>query len=105
MPVNLLATPAAELYSVPGVRWGITEAGIRKAGRRDLSVLLLAEGASVGAVFTQNRFCAARDAAEYSSSSLSRSTLPVMSSASPKIVINSPVKYARMRGDAHALMD
>jgi len=44
---------------VPGVRWGITEAGIRKAGRKDLSVLLLAEGASVGAVFTQNRFCAA----------------------------------------------
>ena len=59
MPVNLLATPAAELYPVPGVRWGITEAGIRKAGRKDLSVLLLAEGASVGAVFTQNRFCAA----------------------------------------------
>ncbi len=59
MPVNLLATPAAELFPVPGVRWGITEAGIRKAGRKDLSVLLLAEGASVGAVFTQNRFCAA----------------------------------------------
>lgn len=59
MPVNLIATPAAELYPVPGVRWGITEAGIRKAGRKDLSVLLLAEGASVGAVFTQNRFCAA----------------------------------------------
>ena len=59
MPVNLLATPAAELYPVAGVRWGIAEAGIRKAGRKDLSVLLLAEGASVGAVFTQNRFCAA----------------------------------------------
>ena len=59
MAVNLLATPAADLYPVPGVRWGITEAGIRKAGRKDLSVLLLAEGASVGAVFTQNRFCAA----------------------------------------------
>jgi glutamate N-acetyltransferase/amino-acid N-acetyltransferase len=59
MPVNLLATPAADLYPVPGVRWGITEAGIRKAGRKDLSVLLLDEGVSVGAVFTQNRFCAA----------------------------------------------
>ncbi|MDP1741861.1 MAG: bifunctional glutamate N-acetyltransferase/amino-acid acetyltransferase ArgJ [Polaromonas sp.] len=59
MPVNLLATPEAELYPVSGVRWGIAEAGIRKAGRKDLSVLLLAEGASVGAVFTQNRFCAA----------------------------------------------
>ena len=59
MPVNLLATPASDLYPVPGVRWGITEAGIRKAGRKDLAVLLLDEGASVGAVFTQNRFCAA----------------------------------------------
>jgi glutamate N-acetyltransferase/amino-acid N-acetyltransferase len=59
MPVNLLATPAADLYPVPGVRWGITEAGIRKADRKDLAVLLLDEGASVGAVFTQNRFCAA----------------------------------------------
>ncbi|MEO8020637.1 bifunctional glutamate N-acetyltransferase/amino-acid acetyltransferase ArgJ [Polaromonas sp.] len=59
MPVNLLATPADQLYPVPGVRWGIAEAGIRKTGRKDLSVLLLDEGASVGAVFTQNRFCAA----------------------------------------------
>ena len=59
MPVNLVATPAADLYPVPGARWGITEAGIRKANRKDLAVLLLDEGASVGAVFTQNRFCAA----------------------------------------------
>ena len=59
MPVNLQATPADHLYPVPGARWGITEAGIRKANRKDLAVLLLDEGASVGAVFTQNRFCAA----------------------------------------------
>ena len=59
MPVNLVATPAADLYPVPGVRWGITEAGIRKANRKDLAVMLLDDGASVGAVFTQNRFCAA----------------------------------------------
>ena len=59
MPVNLVATPAADLHPVPGVRWGIAEAGIRKANRKDLAVLLLDEGASVGAVFTQNRFCAA----------------------------------------------
>ena len=59
MAVNLLATLAADLYPVPGVRWGITEAGIRKADRKDLAVLLLDQGASVGAVFTQNRFCAA----------------------------------------------
>jgi glutamate N-acetyltransferase/amino-acid N-acetyltransferase len=59
MPVNLAATPASDLYPVPGVRWGITEAGIRKANRKDLAVMLLDVGASVGAVFTQNRFCAA----------------------------------------------
>lgn len=59
MSVNLVATPAADLYPVPGVRWGIAEAGIRKTHRKDLAVLLLDEGASVGAVFTQNRFCAA----------------------------------------------
>ena len=59
MPVNLPVTPAADLYPVPGVRWGIAQAGIRKAHRKDLAVLLLDEGASVGAVFTQNRFCAA----------------------------------------------
>jgi glutamate N-acetyltransferase/amino-acid N-acetyltransferase len=59
MPVNLVATPAADLFPVPGVRWGITEAGIRKAKRKDLAVLLLDAGASVGAVFTQNKFCAA----------------------------------------------
>ncbi len=59
MPVNLQATPADQLFAVAGVRWGITEAGVRKAGRKDLSIMLLDEGAVVGAVFTQNRFCAA----------------------------------------------
>ena len=59
MPVNLVATPANELFPVPGVRWGIAEAGIRKAGRKDLSVFLLDAGSVVGGVFTQNRFCAA----------------------------------------------
>lgn len=59
MPVNLVATAAADLHPVPGVRWGITEAGIRKANRKDLAVWLLDEGSTVGAVFTQNRFCAA----------------------------------------------
>jgi glutamate N-acetyltransferase/amino-acid N-acetyltransferase len=34
-------------------------AGVRKAGRRDLSVWLLAEGSVVAGVFTRNRFCAA----------------------------------------------
>ena len=60
MPVNLIATPAADLFPVPGVRWGITEAGIRKANRKDLAVLLLDEGASVGAVLRKTNFALLR---------------------------------------------
>ena len=59
MPVNLSAPDAAALHVVPGVRIGVAEAGIRKANRKDLTVVLLDEGAAVGGVFTQNRFCAA----------------------------------------------
>ena len=59
MPVNLTAPDAADLYSVAGVRLGVAMAGIRKAGRRDLTVVTLDAGASVAGVFTQNRFCAA----------------------------------------------
>jgi glutamate N-acetyltransferase/amino-acid N-acetyltransferase len=59
MAVNLSAPIAQDLHPVPGVRLGITMAGMRKAGRRDLTVISLAEGAQVAAVFTQNRFCAA----------------------------------------------
>ncbi len=59
MAVNLLAPNPLGLYPVAGVRIGVTEAGIRKANRKDLSVVLLDDGASVGGVFTQNRYCAA----------------------------------------------
>ena len=59
MSVNLFAPNPAELYPVAGVRIGVTEAGIRKAQRKDLTVVLLDAGASVSGVFTQNRFCAA----------------------------------------------
>ena len=59
MPVNLLAPVAADLHPIAGVRIGVTEAGVRKANRKDLTVFLLDEGASVAGVFTQNRFCAA----------------------------------------------
>ena len=59
MPVNLSAPTAASLYPVAGVRIGVAEAGIRKAHRKDLTVVLIDEGASVSGVFTQNRFCAA----------------------------------------------
>jgi glutamate N-acetyltransferase/amino-acid N-acetyltransferase len=59
MPVNLTAPRAGDLHPIPGLRIGVTEAGIRKANRKDLTVVLMDPGASVGGVFTQNRFCAA----------------------------------------------
>jgi glutamate N-acetyltransferase/amino-acid N-acetyltransferase len=59
MPVNLNPPVAAELHPVAGVRLGVTEAGIRKANRRDLTLIELAAGSRVAGVFTQNRFCAA----------------------------------------------
>ncbi len=59
MSVNLPAPNPAALYPIAGVRIGVTEAGIRKANRKDLTVVLIDKGASVAGVFTQNRFCAA----------------------------------------------
>ena len=59
MPVNLTPPNPAALHAVPGVRIGVAEAGVRKANRKDLTVVLIDEGAAVGGVFTQNRFCAA----------------------------------------------
>ncbi len=59
MPVNLSAPVASDLLPVAGVRIGVAEAGVRKLNRKDLTVFLLDEGASVAGVFTQNRFCAA----------------------------------------------
>ncbi len=59
MAVNLSVPQAGELHPVAGVRIGVTEAGIRKANRKDLTVVLIDAGSSVAGVFTQNRFCAA----------------------------------------------
>ena len=59
MAVNLRTPKAADLLPVAGVRLGVTEAGIRKANRRDLTVIELAEGSRAAGVFTRNRFCAA----------------------------------------------
>ena len=59
MPVNLQAPDPTQLHPVDGVRIGVAEAGVRKAHRKDLTVFLLDEGATVGGVFTRNRFCAA----------------------------------------------
>ena len=59
MPVNLTSPVAAQLLPVAGVSLGIAEAGIKRAERKDLLVMLLSEGARVAGVFTTNRFCAA----------------------------------------------
>ncbi len=59
MPVNLPIPTSDELAPVKGLRLGVAEAGVRKANRKDVCVLLLEPGTTVGAVFTLNRFCAA----------------------------------------------
>ena len=59
MPVNLQAPDPRHLFAVPGVELGIAMAGVRKANRKDLTVVTMVEGSAVAGVFTQNRFCAA----------------------------------------------
>ena len=59
MPVLLSTPDPVCLLPVPGVRLGVAEAGIRKANRRDLTLIELAPGSRVAGVFTTNRFCAA----------------------------------------------
>ena len=59
MPVNLSTPDPETLLPVAGVELGFAEAGIRKAGRRDLMLMKLAPGSRVAGVFTQNGFAAA----------------------------------------------
>ena len=59
MPVNLSPPDPSSLHAVRGVKLGITMAGVRKANRRDLTVVTVPAGTSVAGVFTTNRFCAA----------------------------------------------
>jgi glutamate N-acetyltransferase / amino-acid N-acetyltransferase len=59
MPVNLAAPDPARIKPVAGVDLGFAEAGIKKAGRRDLMLMRLAPGSRVAGVFTQNSFAAA----------------------------------------------
>ncbi|MFT6099894.1 MAG: glutamate N-acetyltransferase/amino-acid N-acetyltransferase [Arenicella sp.] len=48
-----------KLYPVQGVELATTAAGIRYKGRDDLLLIRFSEGATVSAVFTQNKCCAA----------------------------------------------
>jgi glutamate N-acetyltransferase/amino-acid N-acetyltransferase len=59
MAVNLAPPDPAALEPIAGVALGVTMAGIRKVGRRDLLVMRLAPGSTIAGVFTKNRFCAA----------------------------------------------
>ncbi len=59
MPVNLEPPRPQDLHPVAGIRIGVAMAEVRKANRRDLTVVEIAAGASVAGVFTRNRFCAA----------------------------------------------
>ena len=45
--------------SIPGIRLGVAQAGIKYANRDDLTIIEIAEGSSTAAVFTQNAFRAA----------------------------------------------
>jgi glutamate N-acetyltransferase/amino-acid N-acetyltransferase len=59
MAVNLRAPDTKAIFPVAGVTLGTAMAGVRKANRRDVTVVLLEPGAAVAGVFTANRFCAA----------------------------------------------
>ena len=51
MAVNYTAPQAEDLLPVAGVRIGVAEAGIRKANRKDVLVVRIADGAAVAGVF------------------------------------------------------
>ena len=59
MAVNLFRPTPSDLHPVTGVSIGTAMAGVRKANRRDVTVVTLSPGAAVAGVFTANRFCAA----------------------------------------------
>lgn len=59
MAINLLIPARDAIHPVPGIEIGTAEAGVRKADRRDLTLIRLAEGTAVAGVFTRNRFRAA----------------------------------------------
>ena len=45
--------------SIPGIRLGVAQAGIKYADRDDLTIIEIAHGSSTASVFTQNAFRAA----------------------------------------------
>ena len=59
MAVNFHIPSPEAIHAVPGVEIGIASAGIKKAGKRDLTVFKFTPGTTVAGVFTRNRFRAA----------------------------------------------
>ena len=59
MAVNLTEKTADQLLNIDGIQLFTARAGIKQADRADLTLMVLAGGNTVGAVFTTNRFCAA----------------------------------------------
>lgn len=57
MAVNL--TIPKKVFAIEGIEIGVTEAGIKKANRKDLTIFKLDEGTTLSGVFTKNLFCAA----------------------------------------------
>lgn len=59
MAVQYQETAAECLLPIEGIRLTVAQAGVKKEHKDDVTVMILDEGCTVGAVFTQNRFCAA----------------------------------------------
>lgn len=59
MPVNFHIPELQDVHAVAGVQIGIGSAGIKKPGKKDITVFQFAPGTTVAGVFTTNRFCAA----------------------------------------------
>ncbi|MDX1812481.1 MAG: bifunctional ornithine acetyltransferase/N-acetylglutamate synthase, partial [Gammaproteobacteria bacterium] len=57
MPVGLKIS--ADITPVPGVKLAVAQAGVKYANRDDVTLIEIADGADVAAVFTKNKFCAA----------------------------------------------
>ena len=55
MPVNFHIPEASEIKAVSGVQIGIASAGIKKVGKKDLTVFTFSPGTQVAGVFTKNR--------------------------------------------------
>lgn len=59
MAVNLPMPDVAQILAIDGAQVYVGQAGIKKTAHNDLTLIVLNSTNSIGAVFTQNRFCAA----------------------------------------------